>query len=72
MKLKDVKELTRAAIAGVTQGDWEKVVRHTVDVENKHWETEGLTDLVDPLVIHLDTDESDDDSDNEDDEDDMS
>ena len=65
MKLKDVKELTHAAIAQVSQADWHKVVQHTIKVEQNHWEIDGLTELIEPVIIQMDSDDSDDDSDSD-------
>ena len=64
MKLKEVMGLTRTAIANVTRDDWANVVRHTIEVEDNHWRTDGLRDAIHPFVINIesDSDTSDDDS----------
>ena len=60
MKLKEVLQLTRSAIGRITKDDWESVVCHTKKVEIQHWETDGLMEAIEPMVIDLDSsDESD-------------
>ena len=71
MKMKEVMTLTREALVHVTQDDWANVVRHTVQVEDSHWETDGLQDEIHPFIINIASDdessdeESSDESDND-------
>ena len=53
MRLKDVLDLTKAAVSEVTQEQWAKVVSHTIKVEEEHWRLDNLVDEVDPLIIPL-------------------
>lgn len=47
----------------ITQEKWAKCVDHVIKVEKeKYWKSDGLTEIVPPVVINLD---SDDDSDSE-------
>ena len=69
MKLAEVMNLTRSALRATTAADWEKVVKHTIEVENKHWRTDGLREAVDPFIIDIEDDDSDEQSDSDEDED---
>lgn len=64
-KLVEVELLTPGALQQVTNGDWKAYARHVIDVENKMWEADCLSDaVIDGVVIHLGSD--DDKSSNED------
>ena len=58
MKIKDVVALTKEALAEVTQEKWHKVVQHTIRVEDRYWDSDGLMEEVAPVIIHLNDDDS--------------
>ncbi|KAG0421519.1 hypothetical protein HPB47_002595, partial [Ixodes persulcatus] len=62
-----------AALQQVTPDDWNAYARHVIDVENKMWEADCLSDtVIDSVVIHLGSDDdksSDEDMDDSSDED---
>lgn len=69
-KLAKVELLTPGAPQQVTPDDWKAYARHIVDVEDKMWEADCLSDIViDSVVIHL---SSDDDKSSDEDMDDLS
>ncbi len=68
MKIAQVEQLTKDVLRSVTREQWQRVVRHTIDVENLHWKADGLREQVEPIIIHINSDESDDDSDDSDDD----
>lgn len=72
-KLAEVELLTPGALQQVTPDDWKAYARHVIDVENKMWEADCLSDaVIDSVVIHLGSDDdksSDEDMDDSSDED---
>ena len=60
MKVSDVLQLTKDVISQVTQEAWEKVVNHTIDVENRYWQCDGLREEIEPVIVHLDSDDEED------------
>ena len=71
-KIKEVMQLTKQVLSEVTKEQWETVIRHTIDMENGYWKADGLTEEVEPIIVHIGSDESDDsdcESDDSDDED---
>ena len=65
MKVKGVLELTKEAIQQVTREKWQKVVDHTIKVEEAHWKRDGLTEEIDPVVVHLGSEDESSDSEEE-------
>ena len=37
-----------------------KVVNHTIDVENRYWQCDGLREEIEPVIVHLDSDDEED------------
>ncbi|KAG0430521.1 hypothetical protein HPB47_022616 [Ixodes persulcatus] len=57
-KLAEVELLTPGALQQVTPDDWKAYARHVIDVENKMWEADCLSDtVIDSVVIHLGSDD---------------
>ncbi|KAG0418427.1 hypothetical protein HPB47_004855 [Ixodes persulcatus] len=56
-KLAEVELLTPGALQQVTPDDWKAYARHVIDVENKMWEADCLSNtVIDSVVIHLGSD----------------
>ena len=65
-KMKDVKELVETALTSITSEAWKKCVSHVVDIENYYEKTEHIMQAIEPVIIHLNSDdEESDDSDSE-------
>ncbi|KAG0426904.1 hypothetical protein HPB47_026023, partial [Ixodes persulcatus] len=57
-KLAEVELLTPGALQQLTPDDWKAYARHVIDVENKMWEADCLSDtVIDSVVIHLGSDD---------------
>ena len=62
--LSHVKDLTFEAFSKVGKADWEKLVQHTVKVEDKFWEMDSLLEeVIDVEVGGSSSSEDDDDND---------
>ena len=69
-KFKDVKMLVTEAFDSVTKESWQKCVSHVMDIEKFYEKTENIMDPIEPVIIHLNSDEEEsDDSDSESDTD---
>ena len=53
-KMRDVKALVHEGMDMVTKANWEKCVKHTIEIEQKIWRNEGLQCAIEPVVIDLD------------------
>ena len=70
MKMKDVLALTKQAMADITWEQWAKVVPHMVCVERNYWKSDGLIEIIDPIIIRLCVDSTDSESDDDEEEED--
>ena len=59
-KLKDVEKLVNEALDGITQVKWEKCVRKVIEeIEEGYRKKDNLREPIQPVIINLDSDESD-------------
>ena len=52
-KIKDVYQLCKGALEGITLDSWKAAIKHVKDIEEEYWRSDGLVDEIDPVIISL-------------------
>ena len=59
-KLKDVQEHVHDVMSEIDVSDWSKTCDHVIKIEREYRQAEGIIDEHPPVIINLDSDNSDD------------
>ena len=55
-RMSDVKKLVEEGLESITPEKWKKCCDHVIELENYYAKSERITEAIEPVIIHLDSD----------------